>query len=956
MFEKRALKIPFLSSFVLMLALALGPLSARGDVTYTLHFDPASSAQAQQVADSVAEAVPIINQYGSFNKHWNVYYNAGIPTAEGNYDGYIGCGGTRNTRVIFHEGAHTFGMGTYGDYFTLIAGGVWGGAYGNQAQFDTYNDYTDGLHGDNHAIWPGGFNYDNEDGFIERIWMLRIMAGIRCDMGILAYSKEAENELAHPGETAAFHVESPVAATYQWYKGAAALSNGGDIAGATSPTLRIANAEAGDEGSYHCAVTGAGETLNSRPRQLFVAPAQLTGQWNMDGDVTDSANTNNGTAYGSPAYAADMLGQPNSALDLDGVNDYVSLPAAVGLAKDITVATWVNWDGGSNWQRIFDFGTGIYQHMFLTPKSDSNMMRLSFVDAINGSSTEQAVEAAVLPIGQWVHLAAVLNNGYATLYVNGEAVGTTPVSVTNPIDFLPTQNYIGRSQFAGAPYYDPYFNGQIDDFQVYNYALDGPQVWDLWGQSANAAPVFSTNLVVLPPATGGQAYYAESLTNYVYDADGDTLNFEKIDGPAWLIISANGELSGTAGSAAAGTNSFYVRVVDPSGASSDAELQIYVAADFRSGPVAYWDFNDAALGASDGAALPDSDGYSLWRKAAADKSGNGNDLTTWEHDWAGFNWSANSQQGDFSIHAAGGYPAAYTWSSQSLPSGDAETIALTNFTVEALFTCTGSGVRTVLGRDGRYLSTIAPDNAALYLSVDSNQRPLFVFTDVNGSRVRLTSLDSIPNDNTTWTHLAGVSDGSTVSLYLNGTLIASENTAMGAVAAGTANGADWHAGGWSVGRGLRAGAHSDRWFGYIDAVAISGVALTPDHFVITGTWPTGYDFFAEDYGIPGEPFGGDWNSNGIPNGMEYYLGYNPTSTSPPPSILTWTNNFLSAVHPFDPSAYGVTGSVEWTSDLTSNDWSSAGISYSTNWGLGEIEATFGTETTNQLFIRLKVSE
>ena len=55
--------------------------SVHADVTYTLHFTPSNSAEEQQVANSVAEAVSVINEYGSFNKHWNVYYNAGIPTA-----------------------------------------------------------------------------------------------------------------------------------------------------------------------------------------------------------------------------------------------------------------------------------------------------------------------------------------------------------------------------------------------------------------------------------------------------------------------------------------------------------------------------------------------------------------------------------------------------------------------------------------------------------------------------------------------------------------------------------------------------------------------------------------------------------------------------------------------------------------------------------------------------------
>lgn len=922
--------------------------AALGDITYTLQFDPASSSQAQQVANSVAVAAAFYNQHGSFNKHWNVYYNAGIPTAEANYSGYMGFGGSRNERVVFHEAAHTFGMGTTAAYSTLIAGGVWGGPYGNQAQLDTYNDYGDGLHGDGHAIWPGGFNYDNEDGFIERFWHTRIMAGIRADMGILSYTKEARNELVHPGQTAEFRVTSPVASSYQWYRNGVLLANGGNISGATSPVLRIANAQPANQGSYHCAATGASETLNSRPRQLWVLPAQQLGQWNFDGNVTDSASTNHGTAFGAPAFVAGKIG---SAIDLDGVDDYVQLPTGTGLAKDITIATWVNWDGGGNWQRIFDFGSGIHQNLFLTPSSGGGTMRLAFKDSINGTDAEQQINTTVLPTGQWVHLAVVVKGDYATLYRNGVAVGSVFNVPMNPIDFAATQNYLGKSQYA-----DPLFNGRLDDFRVYNHALSGAAVWNLWGQSANQAPVFSTNSITLPEATRSQVYTGNSLNSYASDADLNPLTFTKLNGPAWLSVAANGALSGTPGSGTEGLNVFVVRVSDPAGASSDAEVRINVLpppVDFNAGPVAHWNFNDPALGAAHGAALPDSDGYTVWRMAANDKSGYGNHLTTWEHDWAGFNWSTNSPRGDYSIVAAGSFPAAYTWSAQSQPPyANLESLVLSNFTVEAFFTATGSGFRTVLGRDARNASATVPNNAALYFGLNPSDQPTLEFTDMNSQSVRLTATTAVVDNNTTWYHLAGVFNGTNLSLYLNGTLIASTNKIMGAMAnnaIGTASGPGWHAGGWTVARGLWSGDHVDRWFGLIDEIAISGKALAPGAFVINS-----YNLWLGAYNLAGAPFDGDADGDGVINGAEYFLGTNPTNAAAPNQILTLADDLLSVTYPFNRTASGVTGIVEWTTNLSANNWTASGVTYTTNTSPSEIHATFASAVTNQLYIRLKL--
>jgi autotransporter-associated beta strand protein len=46
-----------------------------------------------------------------------------------------------------------------------------------------------------------------------------------------------------------------------------------------------------------------------------------------------------------------------------------------------------------------------------------------------------------------------------------------------------------------------------------------------------------------------------------------------------------------------------------------------------------------------------------------------------------------------------------------------------------------------------------------------------------------------------------------------------------------------------------------------------------------GTWAT-------DNGIPGEPFDGDFNKDGISNGVAYALGLSPTASSQPAGVLT----------------------------------------------------------------------
>ena len=97
------------------------------------------------------------NAYGDFgNYNVYVYYNAGIPTAQANYLGSIGFGGTYpNERVTMHEMAHYLGSGTYGD--------PWDGARG-EALIDQFDGLEATLQGDASHFWPYGLNYRQRRG------------------------------------------------------------------------------------------------------------------------------------------------------------------------------------------------------------------------------------------------------------------------------------------------------------------------------------------------------------------------------------------------------------------------------------------------------------------------------------------------------------------------------------------------------------------------------------------------------------------------------------------------------------------------------------------------------------------------------------------------------------------------------------------------------------------------
>ncbi|HDR9507442.1 hypothetical protein C5615_13325 [Burkholderia cepacia] len=220
--------------------------------------------------------------------------------------------------------------------------------------------------------------------------------------------------------------------------------------------------------------TASGETANSAEVAASTA-LQLHTLLTFDETVGTAAadasgNGHAGTLAGGVSRGP---GKTGNAVSLDGSTGYVALPNdIVADVSDFTIAAWVNWNGGQTWARLFDFGSGTERYLYVTPRNHRGTMR--FAITTNGGHGERAIDGnAALPAGQWAHVAVTLAATTATLYLNGNAIGTAGDVIFAPWRIGHTaQNWIGRSQYPG----DPFFSGSIDEFRIYRGAMSADQV------------------------------------------------------------------------------------------------------------------------------------------------------------------------------------------------------------------------------------------------------------------------------------------------------------------------------------------------------------------------------------------------------------------------------------------------------------------------------------------------
>jgi len=188
----------------------------------------------------------------------------------------------------------------------------------------------------------------------------------------------------------------------------------------------------------------------------------LVAHWALDdieGDIaSDSANDNDGTVYGDPAWQPEG-GMIDGTLELDGIDDYVNTPFVLNPADGkFSVFVWIK--GGEPGQVVIAQSDRV--NWLCADTLEGNLMTEL---KATGRHANELLSQTIITDGDWHRIALVWDGSHRKLYVDDVAVAEdAQINLEGSYNGL----YIGTGK-AMEP--GSFWSGLIDDVRIYNRAL-----------------------------------------------------------------------------------------------------------------------------------------------------------------------------------------------------------------------------------------------------------------------------------------------------------------------------------------------------------------------------------------------------------------------------------------------------------------------------------------------------
>lgn len=231
--------------------------------------------------------------------------------------------------------------------------------------------------------------------------------------------------------------------------------------------------------------------------------------WEFSNTLNDSYGGNHGTwnGTGSANYALDRCGVPNSAISLNGTNNFIqtTLNGPLGNAAR-SISFWMKTSAASNNQpkAILSYGFGYPLGTCTVTAFEINYDYGCMGVGPDNCTNQYNFKTTCLYDGNWHHVVstyATANNiSQVQMYVDGTLLSSSCGSGATGFNTQPGQPIrLGSSNLNTA---SRLFGGQLDDIYVYNRVLTAAEIMQLFSNQCQIAPCTST-VVVNPPDPKG---------------------------------------------------------------------------------------------------------------------------------------------------------------------------------------------------------------------------------------------------------------------------------------------------------------------------------------------------------------------------------------------------------------------------------------------------------------------
>jgi|GEM_PF-3432779 len=207
-------------------------------------------------------------------------------------------------------------------------------------------------------------------------------------------------------------------------------------------------------------------------------PTDYLAYWNFDEGTGTTVADASANGYDGTLYEASFVqGVRGSALDFDGVDDYVGIVNDTSLHNldALTYEAWIYPRANSHWH-VISKGTGskrLYSEAWMTTLDLTGRVRQSTLHAV-GTSVDNTVM-----MNSWQHVAMTWSdtNGVLRVYHNGQEVSySLLLSGLGAVEDDSTHPYTigGRSDLSPGCFFD----GKIDEVYIWDRAMTSAQIQD----------------------------------------------------------------------------------------------------------------------------------------------------------------------------------------------------------------------------------------------------------------------------------------------------------------------------------------------------------------------------------------------------------------------------------------------------------------------------------------------